>query len=111
MDSFESQIEEVMNQLLDEDVPGFYDKVTEAIPLDLVYACKYWAIHLESGGKSKERAEALSILLSEGLLLCIEVLNLTKQVERCVGITEKAISWIQVRRSIALSRGTITNPI
>ncbi|KAG8761796.1 F-box/WD repeat-containing protein 9, partial [Ceratobasidium sp. 423] len=82
--------------VFDEDIPDIDDRVKQNIPLDLLYACQYWAVHLDLGGKSTELAEALHEFLSKRLLLWMEVLNLTKRIDKYVGLMEKAIYWLQV---------------
>ncbi|CAE6440938.1 unnamed protein product, partial [Rhizoctonia solani] len=81
--------------MLDENVPDIEGKVKRAIPLDLLYACQYWAVHLSLGGKSEERATELDDFLSKRLLLWMEVLNLTKRAERSIGLVEQAMSWLR----------------
>ncbi|CUA73061.1 putative WD repeat-containing protein all2124 [Nostoc sp, PCC 7120] [Rhizoctonia solani] len=90
--------------MFDEDVPGIDEKVKQAIPLDLLYACQYWAAHLNLGGSSDERATAVHDFLSKRLLLWMEVLSLTKRVERSIGLMEQAMSWL---RGMGCSEGTM----
>ncbi|KAL5631871.1 hypothetical protein ACGC1H_000043 [Rhizoctonia solani] len=79
----------------DADVTQIEEKVKQMIPMDLLYASQYWAEHLCLGGKSDERATALHHFLSKRLLLWMEVLNLTKRIEKSTRLVEKAISWLQ----------------
>ncbi|KAH7322323.1 hypothetical protein B0J17DRAFT_772737 [Rhizoctonia solani] len=81
--------------VFDEDVPKIEDKVQEAIPLDLLYACQYWVVHLSLGGMSNEHFESLHRFLSKRLLLWMEVLNLTKRINTSVEIMQKAINWLK----------------
>ncbi|CAE6434144.1 unnamed protein product [Rhizoctonia solani] len=81
--------------VFDEDVPFLSEKVKQMIPLDLLYACQYWPAHLTGGGKSNEQMEALHNFLSKRLLLWIEVLNLTKRIEKTITLMEMALSWMQ----------------
>ncbi|CUA73482.1 putative WD repeat-containing protein alr3466 [Nostoc sp, PCC 7120] [Rhizoctonia solani] len=80
---------------LDEDIPDLDQRVKQAIPMDLLYACQYWAVHLWLGEKSDERATELHEFLSKRLLLWMEVLNLTKRIEKSVGLVEQAMSWLR----------------
>ncbi|CAE6509641.1 unnamed protein product [Rhizoctonia solani] len=82
--------------VFDEDVPNIDDSVKHAIPPDLAYACRYWAIHLQLGGMSVTGARELHEFLSRRLLLWIEVLNLTRRTDQSIGIMETAVSWVQV---------------
>ncbi|KAB5591586.1 Lissencephaly-1 [Ceratobasidium theobromae] len=66
--------------IFDDDVPDLAERVKKAIPLDLSYACQYWAVHLELGGAWSEVAKPLVEFLSERVLLWMEVLNLKKRI-------------------------------
>ncbi|EUC54755.1 vegetative incompatibility protein HET-E-1 [Rhizoctonia solani AG-3 Rhs1AP] len=79
----------------DEDVAQIDQKVQRMIPMDLLYASQYWAVHLCLGGKSNERAMELHEFLAKRLLLWIEVLNLTKRIEKSIVLVEQAMSWLQ----------------
>ncbi|CAE6469379.1 unnamed protein product [Rhizoctonia solani] len=79
----------------DEDVAQIDEKVKQMIPMDLLYASQYWAMHLCLGRKTDERAGELYEFLSKRLLLWMEVLNLTKRIERSTGLVEQAIFWLQ----------------
>ncbi|CUA72610.1 putative WD repeat-containing protein alr3466 [Nostoc sp, PCC 7120] [Rhizoctonia solani] len=81
--------------MFDEDVPNIDDKVNEAIPLDLLYACQYWAVHLSSSGRSGDMLEMVHEFLSKRLLLWMEVLSLTKRIDRAIRQMELAITWPQ----------------
>ncbi|CUA73490.1 putative WD repeat-containing protein alr3466 [Nostoc sp, PCC 7120] [Rhizoctonia solani] len=81
--------------MLDEDIPDLDQRVKQAIPMDLLYACQYWAVHLCLGEKSDERATELHDFLSKRLLLWMEVLNLTKRAEKSIGLVEQAMSWLR----------------
>ncbi|CAE7231010.1 unnamed protein product [Rhizoctonia solani] len=84
--------------VLDEYVPNIEDKVQQAIPLDLLYACQHWATHLSLSGISNERVEAMHDFLSKRLLLWMEVLNLKKRIDRGMVQMEKAIAWLQTNK-------------
>ncbi|CAE7228358.1 unnamed protein product, partial [Rhizoctonia solani] len=82
---------------LDEDVPDLAEKVEHTISMDLSYACQYWAVHLELSGTSEGRDAELYDFLSKRLLFWMEVLNLTKQIEKGVKQIGKVIFWLQAR--------------
>ncbi|CAE6517378.1 unnamed protein product [Rhizoctonia solani] len=84
--------------VFDEDVPEIHARVKQAIPLDLIYACRYWAIHLSLSGKSNIGVKGLHEFLSQRLLLWMEVLNLTQTIDNSIGIIETAVSWAEVNR-------------
>ncbi|CUA75333.1 Serine/threonine-protein kinase TOR [Rhizoctonia solani] len=90
--------------MFDENVADIDERVKQAIPLDLLYACQYWAAHLNLGGSSDERATEVHDFLSKRLLLWMEVLNLTKRAERSIGLMEQAMSWL---RGMGCSKGTM----
>ncbi|KAL5631867.1 hypothetical protein ACGC1H_000041 [Rhizoctonia solani] len=94
--------------MADEDVPDLDDKLQATIPLDLLYACQYWAVHLALGDSLDDPIEIIHDFLSKRLLLWIEVLNLTKRIDRGVGQMGKVVTWLQV--SIFCSHGfTLSN--
>ncbi|CAE6535640.1 unnamed protein product [Rhizoctonia solani] len=79
----------------DQDITDIDKRRKLLIPVDLFYACMYWAVHLDLGGTSDELATELNDFLSKRLLLWMEVLNLTEQMGRGAGLVEKAVSWLQ----------------
>ncbi|KEP46756.1 vegetative incompatibility protein HET-E-1 [Rhizoctonia solani 123E] len=83
------------SHIFDTNVTEIGEKVKQMIPMDLLYACQYWAVHLCLGGKAEVRAMELYDFLSKRLLLWMEVLNLTNHIERSIGLVEQAISWLQ----------------
>jgi hypothetical protein len=86
----------------DEGIQDIKERTKHAIPSDLMYACQYWATHLERGVKSSEQVKgsgqikAVHDFLSQRLLLWIEVLNLTKKIANGAGQLHKAMTWLQV---------------
>ncbi|CAE6455467.1 unnamed protein product, partial [Rhizoctonia solani] len=83
--------------MFDEDVPDIDEIVKKAIPLDLLYSCQYWAVHLSLGGSSdaRETIEALQDFLEKRLLLWVEVLNLTKRIDEGVRQMGRLVPWLQ----------------
>ncbi|CUA70041.1 Kinesin-like protein KIF21A [Rhizoctonia solani] len=63
----------------DDMVPNIEERVANVIPLELSYACRYWADHTEAGNCATTVAMQLKDFLSTHLLLWMEVLNLKKQ--------------------------------
>lgn len=55
--------------VFDSQVSDLAERVERAIPLDLMYACRYWAVHLILGDQSTQRIEILDDFLSKRLLL------------------------------------------
>ncbi|CUA72611.1 putative WD repeat-containing protein alr3466 [Nostoc sp, PCC 7120] [Rhizoctonia solani] len=81
--------------VFDKDVSNIEDRVKEAIPLDLLYACQYWAVHLSLSRSSDDIVAMLHEFLSKRLLLWMEILSLTKRIDRGIRQTELVISWLQ----------------
>ncbi|CAE6492603.1 unnamed protein product [Rhizoctonia solani] len=79
--------------LLDEQVPNMEKRVSEAIPLELLYACRYWADHVEAGNGASSVADQLRIFLSTHLLLWMEVLNLNKQMQTGAECMKMMVQW------------------
>ncbi|KAG8795686.1 hypothetical protein FRC12_011295 [Ceratobasidium sp. 428] len=82
--------------LLDEEVPDIDQRVDEAISQALVYACRYWAVHLERADYSQDCSQPLHEFLSERLLMWMEVMNLKKQMWEGVDMLRKAQRWCKV---------------
>ncbi|KAG8731187.1 hypothetical protein FRC11_004765 [Ceratobasidium sp. 423] len=81
--------------VLDEKIPGIEERINQTIPPDLLYACRYWAVHLQLGKNSAQQAQRLFGFLSSNLLLWMEVLNLKKQIDWGSGLLGKANQWCQ----------------
>ncbi|KAH7335574.1 quinon protein alcohol dehydrogenase-like superfamily [Rhizoctonia solani] len=81
--------------VFDEQVSGIDERINQAIPLDLLYACQHWAVHLQLGENSSEQERRLSEFLSAGLLLWMEILNLKKRISLGSGLLERAKKWCQ----------------
>ncbi|CAE6497638.1 unnamed protein product [Rhizoctonia solani] len=58
----------VSSYVFDKDIPNLDDIINQAIPLDLLYACQYWVVHLNLGHKSNTQAQILHDFLSKRLL-------------------------------------------
>ncbi|CAE6410745.1 unnamed protein product [Rhizoctonia solani] len=79
--------------LLDENVPDIRKRVTSAIPLELLYACRYWADHVEAGQCSSALFESLQDFLVTRLLLWMEVMNLNKQMKAGIECMKMMVKW------------------
>ncbi|KAG8724106.1 hypothetical protein FRC09_000319 [Ceratobasidium sp. 395] len=82
--------------LLDDEVPDIGQRVDQAISQALLYACRYWAAHLERADYSQDCCQPLYEFLSERLLLWMEVMGLKKQMWEGVDILRKAQTWCKV---------------
>ncbi|CAE6432168.1 unnamed protein product [Rhizoctonia solani] len=78
---------------LDKSVPNIEDRVTKAIPQELLYACRFWADHIEAGKCAPALVEQLQDFLSMRLLLWMEVLNLNQQMESGTECMRMMIKW------------------
>ena len=79
-------------------------KITKNIPPYLLYACQFWAIHLQDGGFDVELAQPVSeFVTGERLLFWLEVLGICKLIsgaEQALSFVER---WFQVRILLQLS--------
>lgn len=82
--------------VLDKDVPDLAEKISEGIPPELFYACRYWENHLGPTEHGDETCSALVGFLLYRLLFWMEVMNL----RNCIGVgaemLHRAYSWLQV---------------
>ncbi|KAG9078602.1 hypothetical protein FRC06_008284, partial [Ceratobasidium sp. 370] len=62
--------------VFDQDVADLDERIERHIPGELFYACRYWSTHPELAGESWNLLDELYSLLSERLLLWMEVMNL-----------------------------------
>ncbi|KAG8699936.1 hypothetical protein FRC08_005024 [Ceratobasidium sp. 394] len=81
--------------LLDREIPDLEDRVGKAISLELLYACRYWAGHLERAQRSDEPVGELHSFLSERLLLWMEVLNLKGCISEGARALHSLQKWLQ----------------
>ncbi|CAE6522543.1 unnamed protein product [Rhizoctonia solani] len=79
--------------LPDRMVPHIHERVANVIPSDLLYACRYWADHVEAGNCASTLAAQLRDFLSRRLLIWMEVLNLHKQMSTGASCMKRVIEW------------------
>ncbi|EUC54518.1 vegetative incompatibility protein HET-E-1, putative, partial [Rhizoctonia solani AG-3 Rhs1AP] len=79
--------------LPDHMVPNIQERVATVISSDLLYACRYWADHIEAGKCESTLTVQLQGLLSTRLLLWMEVLNLNKQMRIGVECMKRVVEW------------------
>jgi hypothetical protein len=80
--------------LLNSEVEGFVQKVEDAIPSELQYACRYWASHLsrvEHGDEAVVRA--LKDFLMRSLLWWFEAMSLVGGIRMASGLIQEAHDW------------------
>ncbi|KAG8707099.1 hypothetical protein FRC09_002032 [Ceratobasidium sp. 395] len=82
--------------LEDREVPDLSERVEEAIPQELLYACRRWVGHMMLVGQSSQVISDLEAFLSTRLLLWMEILNLKRCTGEGVEILSSAQAWAQV---------------
>ncbi|KAB5587618.1 Vegetative incompatibility protein HET-E-1 [Ceratobasidium theobromae] len=83
----------------DAKVENLEGRISKAISPTLLYACRYWANHLEVAIHSDDLSEMLQEFLSARLLFWMEVLSLRREMIRGIGILIKAKQWLRVLNS------------
>ncbi|CAE6410726.1 unnamed protein product [Rhizoctonia solani] len=89
--------------LPDEKAPNIKERVSEAISSELLYACRYWAGHVEAGQCAPTLTEKLEDFLFTQLLLWMEVLNLNQQMKsgtECMRLMVKWCDQLEVHREL-----------
>ncbi|KAB5588516.1 hypothetical protein CTheo_8040 [Ceratobasidium theobromae] len=74
-------------------------RIPKAISSTLLYACWYWADHLEVVTDSANLCDMLQEFLSIRLLFWMEVLSLKNEIIRGLGILVKTKKWLQLAPS------------
>ncbi|KAJ1300430.1 hypothetical protein OPQ81_005250 [Rhizoctonia solani] len=86
------------SHLPDHSVPDIKHRVEEAISSELLYACRYWADHVQAAKRTSSMAEQLLEFLSKRLLLWMEVLNLKGQMKagmECMKLTAELCNRLE----------------
>ncbi|KAJ1300351.1 hypothetical protein OPQ81_005171 [Rhizoctonia solani] len=86
------------SHLPDESVPDIKGRVEKAISAELLYACRYWADHVQAGKCTSGMIEQVLGFLSERLLLWMEVLNLNGQMKAgmdCIKLTAELCNMLK----------------
>ncbi|CUA68567.1 Cell surface glycoprotein 1 [Rhizoctonia solani] len=79
--------------LPDDRVPNIEKRVSTTISSDQLYACRYWADHVQDGRCALTLVEKLRNFLCTRLLLWMEVLNLNKQIKTGIECMKLVIEW------------------
>ncbi|PAV14873.1 WD40 domain containing protein [Pyrrhoderma noxium] len=78
------------------DVPNLEKRVDERIHHGLLYACRYWASHLQDAPYSDEILSELDYFAYKQLLYWLEVLSLTGYLYECFEpVLESAVGWVK----------------
>ncbi|KAJ1299666.1 hypothetical protein OPQ81_011059 [Rhizoctonia solani] len=86
------------SHLPDHSVPDIKHRVEEAISSELLYACRYWADHVQAAKYTSSMVEQLLAFLSKRLLLWMEVLNLKGQMKagmECMKLTAELCNRLE----------------
>ena len=76
-------------------------RIKKHVPPYLLYACRFWAIHLRDGGFDTELAQLVSgFVIGEKLLFWMEVLGVCKLIREADQALTSAERWFQVRTFI-----------
>ncbi|CUA68966.1 putative WD repeat-containing protein all2124 [Nostoc sp, PCC 7120] [Rhizoctonia solani] len=78
----------------DKDVLGLDDQVQDAIPLELVYACRYWSTHVRAAYENQALLLLAERFMSTQFLLWLEVMNLTGLIQSSTDVMRTADEWI-----------------
>ncbi|KAL5512555.1 hypothetical protein ACEPAG_3208 [Sanghuangporus baumii] len=71
--------------LRNNEIPDLQDRIQQAIPRHLDYACRFWSIHFCEIPNSKDLLKKLNTFANVHLLYWFEVLSLTKYYNRVAG--------------------------
>ncbi|KAJ1306970.1 hypothetical protein OPQ81_007950 [Rhizoctonia solani] len=80
----------------DKKVANLEERVQEAVSTQLLYACKYWAAHLEFAKESLDLIRDLEEFLSTRLLLWMEIMNLEGTMHISSRILKTVGDWVKV---------------
>jgi hypothetical protein len=78
------------------DVGNLEARIEQFIPPHLLYACNFWADHLENVAYNKTISSGLKEFMNSRFLYWLEVLSLTRSVRVAVASLEKIVTWLQV---------------
>ncbi|QRW25831.1 Vegetative incompatibility protein HET-E-1 [Rhizoctonia solani] len=78
---------------LDKDVPNLDQKIQNVVPAHLLYACRYFAAHLESAAVPHELSTLVREFMLTQLLLWLEVMNLTGNIQTAEKAMRRVDSW------------------
>ncbi|KAF8717268.1 WD domain, G-beta repeat, partial [Rhizoctonia solani] len=79
--------------VLDKDAPNLDQKIQNAVPAHLLYACRYFASHLESATEPHKLTTLVRKFMSTQLLLWLEVMNLTGNIHAAEKAMRRVDSW------------------
>jgi hypothetical protein len=81
---------------LDSEIEGLDEHVAKTVSTQLNYASRYWSKHLNLGEYRPELSNIVHDFFSSRLLVWMEVMNLTKHIDRATSIIQHAEKWCTV---------------
>ncbi|CCO33398.1 hypothetical protein BN14_07473 [Rhizoctonia solani AG-1 IB] len=78
---------------LDSEIEGLDEHVAKTVSAQLNYASRYWSKHLNLGEYRPELSNMVHDFFSSRLLVWMEVMNLTKHIDRATSIIQHAEKW------------------
>ncbi|CAE6410678.1 unnamed protein product, partial [Rhizoctonia solani] len=81
------------SHLLDNEIENLAEQSTQTISPELVYACRYWSIHLFLGEDQRPPVTAVHRFFEERLLVWMEMVNVTKQMSFGTSVIQYAEKW------------------
>ena len=96
--------------LSNSEVMDLEKRIKQNIPPCLLYACRFWAAHLQDGEFNVELAKLVSgLVIGEKLLFWLEVLGVCKFIREADQALTYAERWFQVRSFIVVMNGQHVN--
>ncbi|KAG8722422.1 hypothetical protein FRC08_002403 [Ceratobasidium sp. 394] len=90
--------------LRDWETPNIDQKVKEAIPPELLYACRYWGAHVELAEDSEDLLDRLYKFLATRLLLWMEILNVKQCIDAATSQLYRLCTWLKKIKGAAIIR-------
>ena len=78
------------------DIPGLATRVENTILTHLCYACRFWANHLQAAPFDPMTLKEVKDFMDNRFLYWLEVLSLTKEVNRASTALSSVIKWSKV---------------
>jgi hypothetical protein len=88
------------------DIPGLSSSIERNIRDHLRYSCWYWTDHLTACKYNSDMSKYLRWFMENQILFWLEVMSLTKQVNKTAGMFGSLVNWTEVRFSIVQRFGT-----
>lgn len=80
----------------DKNINDFDERVEKAVSIELSYASRYWAAHLDSSNSSSALIDQLREFLSTRFLLWMEIMNLKKSIQAGIIVMQLVETWSMV---------------